>query len=108
MTCPTTIIIEKMTHDKWNELMAKRREEVRRNLIQYQFEVIKSGMAPLPIPLDPVLEEMLDEANIPIPEYQEKKEANKQSTSLEDGFTSKTNTLPRRFGGGFRSKTPEK
>lgn len=41
------------------EEQAKKREEVRENLRQYQMEVIRAGMPPLPIPLTPEMDDQL-------------------------------------------------
>lgn len=41
------------------EEQAQKREEVRENLRQYQMEVIRAGMPPLPIPLTPEMDEQL-------------------------------------------------
>ncbi|MDF7807085.1 hypothetical protein P4E94_06525 [Pontiellaceae bacterium B12219] len=41
------------------EEQAKKREEVRENLRQYQMEVIRSGMPPLPIPLTKEMDDQL-------------------------------------------------
>lgn len=41
------------------EEQARKREETRENLRQYQMEVIRAGMPPLPIPLTPEMDEQL-------------------------------------------------
>jgi hypothetical protein len=41
------------------EEQAAKREEVRENLRQYQMEVIRAGMPPLPIPLTPEMDDQL-------------------------------------------------
>jgi hypothetical protein len=50
------------------EEQAKKREEVRENLRQYQMEVIRAGMPPLPIPLTPEMDEQLVTEGILPPE----------------------------------------
>lgn len=50
------------------EEQAKRREEVRENLRQYQMEVIRAGMPPLPIPLTQDMDDQLVSEGILAPE----------------------------------------
>jgi hypothetical protein len=46
------------------EEMARRREEVRKNLEEYQMEIIRSGMPPLPIPLTDEMDAQLVEEGV--------------------------------------------
>lgn len=43
--------IEKMTNEEWKEIRKKRREIIRKNLQDYQQEVLRKGLPPLPVPL---------------------------------------------------------
>jgi hypothetical protein len=46
------------------EEQARRRAEIRENLQQYQMEVIRSGMPPLPIPLTKEMDDQLVEEGV--------------------------------------------
>lgn len=50
------------------EEQMRRRNEVRENLYEHQFELIKAGEPPLPLPMTPELKKKLEDEGIPIPD----------------------------------------
>lgn len=68
--------IEKHSEAEWEKVKEERRKEIRKNLEQYQIEVLRTGMPPLAIPLTPELKKRLEEEGIPLPERYKEQRAN--------------------------------